>query len=235
MTNIELSDKFKKALKENDWYNELRFFVEDKKFDAIFQFLIDEYIDGHRFTPNMSRLTKPFQLTPYKDVKAIIIIDEPFNKMGYADGLCMSTLIRDPKEPLTHHLQNAVYNCFKEFEWHCKLDDWAKKGVLLLNKSLTARIDSPNKHIEIWKPFHNFVIDVLNKKDNLVWALIGEETQKIKPFIFNESHSILTYSEIHTDRYYKNDPKWDGINIFNEINVKLNEKKVDVIQWMENA
>ena len=78
--------------------------------------------------------------TPYENVKAVIIGQDPYHEPGQAHGLCFSVK-KGVKIP------PSLVNIYKEInsELGCRIPDhgnlssWAEQGVLLLNAVLTVR------------------------------------------------------------------------------------------------
>ena len=93
---------------------------------------------------------RPFralELTPLSTVRAVILGQDPYHGAGQAEGLAFS--VRPGVKP-----PPSLRNIFKELgcaagraeEPSGSLVDWARRGVLLLNASLTVEEGQPGSH-----------------------------------------------------------------------------------------
>ena len=73
------------------------------------------------------------------------------------------------------------------------LTSWAEQGVLLLNACLTVPAGQANGHAgQVWEPFTDAVIKVLNQKDTpVVFILWGGYARKKKSLVTNPKHAII--------------------------------------------
>ena len=100
--------------------------------------------------PHPKNIFRALNLTPLPEVKIVILGQDPYHGQGQANGLAFS-VSGDIKPP------PSLQNIFKELNSdlgikvpdHGVLDGWAKKGVLLLNATLTVTLNSPNSHKDI--------------------------------------------------------------------------------------
>ena len=135
--------------------------------------------------------------TDYKDVKVVILGQDPYHEIGQAHGLCFSVLDHVP-------LPASLKNIFKELTTDLNipypktgnLTKWAKQGVLLLNTVLTVREHYANSHKNKgWEIFTNQVIELLNQRDeSIIFVLWGNDAKQKKSLITNPKHFILTAS-----------------------------------------
>ncbi len=171
-----LADEFKK-----DYYLELR------------KFLITEYNTRNIF-PDMNDIFNALRYTAYRDVKAVILGQDPYPGAGQAHGLCFSVKkgVATPKS-----LQNIYKEINSELGLpipnHGELVEWAKSGVLLMNTVLTVREGAPNSHRgHGWEIFTDRVIELLNERDTpIVFLLWGANARAKTKLITNPKHLIL--------------------------------------------
>jgi uracil-DNA glycosylase len=133
--------------------------------------------------------------TAYKDVKAVILGQDPYHEPNQAHGLCFS-VNRGVKKP------PSLVNIFKELQNdlgiqppdHGCLEGWAKQGVLLLNAVLTVRIGRANSHKgRGWEVFTDRVIELLNRREKpMVFLLWGANAKAKSSLITNKKHLVLT-------------------------------------------
>lgn len=160
------------------------------------EFLKIEYAN-YRIFPSMYDIFNASKYTDYKDVKVVILGQDPYHEIGQAHGLCFSVLDHVP-------LPASLKNIFKELTTDLNipypktgnLTKWAKQGVLLLNTVLTVREHYANSHKNKgWEIFTNQVIELLNQRDeSIIFVLWGNDAKQKKSLITNPKHFILTAS-----------------------------------------
>ena len=134
---------------EEKWYDALKCEFESPYFADIKSFLIEEK-KQHIVFPPSSLIFNAFNLTPFNDVKVVILGQDPYHNIGQAHGLAFSVPDGIQKPP-------SLINIFKELNQdlglpiptHGNLEKWAKEGVLLLNASLTVRAHMAASHAKI--------------------------------------------------------------------------------------
>src|SRR5690349_24678792 len=90
--------------------------------------------------PDSHDIFNALHQTPYADVKAVILGQDPYHGPGQAHGLCFSV---QPGVPLPPSLRNVYQELQTDLGIaapnHVCLDAWADQGVLLPNTTLTVR------------------------------------------------------------------------------------------------
>jgi uracil-DNA glycosylase len=157
-------------------------------------FLANEKKAGKTIYPPMTALFNAFEMTPFEQVKVVILGQDPYHGEGQAHGLCFSVQegIRPPP---------SLKNIFKEInselgvEFTDKgcLTTWAKQGVLLLNAVLTVEKNCAGSHQgKGWERFTDRVIEVLNEQHRgLVFLLWGKYAQGKAAMIDPAKHRVL--------------------------------------------
>lgn len=178
----------------NDWDTILEGEFEKDYYISLRNFLIGEYKTKVIF-PSMHDIFNSLKYTAYQDVKAVILGQDPYHEPNQAHGLCFSVKKGVDKPP-------SLVNIFKELESdlgiappeHGYLEDWAKKGVLLLNTVLTVRIGQANSHKgKGWEIFTDQVIRLLNEREKpMAFLLWGANAKSKVDLITNKNHLILT-------------------------------------------
>ena len=178
---------------EEQWYKALKDEFEADYFADIKSFLIEEK-KQHIVFPPSSLIFNAFNLTPFDDVKVVILGQDPYHNVGQAHGLAFSVPDNIQKPP-------SLINIFKELNQdlglpiptHGNLEKWAKEGVLLLNASLTVRAHMAASHAKIgWQHFTDAAIKALSdKKQNLVFILWGNYAIAKENLIDHNKHLIL--------------------------------------------
>ncbi len=177
----------------NDWdellYGELR-----KEYcSELRSFLIEEY-KAHRVYPPAGEIFNALKLTAYADTKAVIIGQDPYHQQGQAHGLCFSVR-RGVKTP------PSLVNIFRELREdlgieppeHGCLTEWAERGVLLLNATLTVRDSEPMSHRgKGWERLTDRIIELLNAREKpMCFILWGNSARTKAGLITNTNHMIL--------------------------------------------
>lgn len=175
------------------WDEALAPLFESDNYKKIRDFLKDEY-SHHVVYPDMYDIYNCFKYTPFNEVKAVILGQDPYHNVGQAHGLCFS--VQDGIEP-----PPSLVNIFKELhnDVGCSipksgnLTKWAKEGVLLLNTALTVRAHRANSHKDCgWTWFTDNVIKILSdRRENLVFILWGGNARSKKPIIDRSKHLVL--------------------------------------------
>ena len=176
-----------------DWNERLTPLFQDERYLKIRRFLIEEY-NQHTVYPDMYDLYNCFRYTPFANVKAVILGQDPYHNVGQAHGLCFSVQDGIDKPP-------SLENIFKELRTDIGCDipksgnltKWAKEGVLLLNTSLSVRAHQANSHSKCgWAWFTDSVIKLISEeKENVVFILWGGNARSKKPLIDTAKHLVL--------------------------------------------
>lgn len=207
---------------ENDWDEVLAGEFQKEYYQNLRQFLISEY-RIRMIYPNMYDIFNAFKLTPYKDVKAVILGQDPYPGEGQAHGLCFSV---KRGVPVPKSLQNIYKELNSDIGFkipcHGCLEDWAGQGVLLLNTVLTVRAGNPNSHRDKgWEIFTDQVIKTLNEREKpMVFILWGRNAQSKKSLINNPNHMIIEGAHPSPLSCYKG---FYGGRYFSRTNEFLNE------------
>ncbi|MED4128228.1 MULTISPECIES: uracil-DNA glycosylase [Shouchella] len=177
----------------NDWHDYVGQEFSKEYYVQLREFLKHEYANEVVYPP-MHDLFNALHLTPYKDVKVVILGQDPYHGPNQAHGLSFSVK-PDVKTP------PSLKNMYKELEEdigcqppeHGFLESWANQGVLLLNTVLSVRQKQPGSHQgKGWEVFTNNVIATLNKREKPVaFVLWGKHAQAKLALIDESKHFII--------------------------------------------
>lgn len=176
----------------NDWDIVLKDVFESEKFRDLIIRVNEEYKKSICF-PMKQEVFNAIKLTSYKDVKVVIVGQDPYHGVNEAHGLSFSVLC--PKLPPS--LQNIYKELYDdlgiEISKSGNLTCWAKEGVLLLNAVLTVRKDEPASHKMLgWQDFTDEIIKRIEKKDDVVvYILWGNFAKSKKALITNPKHYVI--------------------------------------------
>lgn len=177
----------------NDWDKVLEDEFEKEYFKEIINKVDKEY-NTHRVYPAKNKIFSCFKLTEFKDVKVVILGQDPYHGEGQAHGLCFSVMPGIPTPPSLVNVYKEIVNDIGGYvPDNGYLVPWAKQGVLLLNTVLTVREGSPNSHRSLgWEEFTDVVIKKLNESDHKIVFLLWGNNAKLKAnLIDTNKHSIL--------------------------------------------
>lgn len=179
---------------EPSWKEQLSGEFRKPYFAGLKRFLKEEKSNGAVIYPPGPLIFNAFNKTPFAEVKAVILGQDPYHGPGQAHGLCFSVQ-RGVKPP------PSLVNIFKELDSdvgfripdHGNLEKWAEQGVLLLNSSLTVRAGQAGSHQgKGWEIFTNAAVQALNdRKDGLVFLLWGKPAQVKGAIIDPKRHHVL--------------------------------------------
>ena len=87
------------VLFSNSWDELLRDEFHKDYYIKLREFLKTEYLSGdHRVFPDMYNIFNALKLTDYKDIKAVILGQDPYHGFGQAHGLCFSVRANTPRK-----------------------------------------------------------------------------------------------------------------------------------------
>ena len=213
-----------------DWYEALKEEFGKPYYKQLFQTIKQEY-NSRLIFPPADDIFNAFHLTPLKEVKVVILGQDPYHNHGQAHGLCFSvqkgvnvppSLVNIYQE-LHDDLGCAVPN-------HGCLTKWAEQGVLMLNTVLTVRAHQANSHRGIgWEEFTDAAITALNAQERpIVYILWGTPAQRKARMLNNPQHLILRAphpSPFSAARGFF------GSRPFSQTNAFLEEHGLEPIDW----
>lgn len=222
MSEIKLDESWKRHLADEFSKD---YMIELKKF------LATEYKKGKKIFPRGDEYFAAFNLTPFDQVKVVILGQDPYHGPGQAHGLSFS--VRNGVD-----FPPSLQNIFKELKNDLGLErpatgdltKWAKQGVLLLNSVLTVEQGRAAAHQgKGWEHFTDAVIRTLNdQKEGLVFLLWGAYAQKKAAFVDRKKHLVLESphpSPLSAHRGFF------GTKPFSKINRYLQSRGLTPIDW----
>ena len=214
----------------NDWDEILKDEWKMPYYILLRQFLKEEYRTKTIY-PDMYDIFNALKYTPFKDVKAVIIGQDPYHGPGQAHGLCFSVKRGVDIPPSLKNIYKELNNDIGFIEPnHGCLEDWAKQGVLMLNTVLTVRAGMAASHRgNGWERFTDRVIEKLNEKQTpVVFLLWGKPAAQKAKIITNPMHLKLEAphpSPLSAHRGFF------GCHHFSKTNQFLTQNGLDPINW----
>lgn len=215
---------------DNDWKEFLGLEQSKDYYKKLKEFLKEEYKTKIIYPP-MDKIFNAFKFTNLKDVKVVILGQDPYHGFNQAMGLSFS--VNDGVK-----IPPSLRNIYKEIESDIgtvipnngNLTRWAEQGVFLLNTALTVRESNPNSHSKIgWEIFTDNTIKYLNNNDSpKVFILWGANARNKKPLIANPNHLIL--ESAHPSPLSANNGFF-GCKHFSKANKFLEDNNLKPIEW----
>lgn len=215
---------------EESWKNVLADEFEKKYFKELASFVRSEYLNKTIY-PKPENVFAAFDLCPFNHVKVVILGQDPYHGPGQAHGLCFSVQKGIQNPP-------SLQNIFKEIESDLgikmsntgNLSPWARRGVFLLNATLTVRAHQAGSHQRKgWEEFSDAVIKTLSqKKEGLVFLLWGAYAQSKEQLIDNDKHLVLKAPHPSPLSAYRG---FFGSKHFSQANQFLRKKGLGEINW----
>lgn len=216
----------------SSWQTILADEIQKPYFSDLMNSVDDEY-QNHTCFPPKELIFSAFNHCLFDDLKVVIIGQDPYHGVGEANGLSFS--VNDGVK-----IPPSLRNIFREinedletifFPVSGNLERWAKQGILLLNASLSVRMDNPNSHKHLkWSAFTDAVIQkISDEKENVVFLLWGSFAQKKGAKIDRTKHLVLESG--HPSPMSANQGKWFGNKHFSQTNTYLKLKGKTEIEW----
>ena len=212
------------------WFKELKTEFKKPYMKDLRSFLAKEKLKNRIVCPESSKIFYSLMLTPLESTKVVIIGQDPYHGEGQAQGLAFSVESDRAIPP-------SLVNIYKEIKSdmnieppiHGDLSNWSRQGVLLLNSVLTVEKGNPASHAgRGWEGFTDKIIEILNKRDGLVFLLWGAHAQKKGLTIDRRRHLVLEAphpSPLSAHRGFF------GCKHFSKTNKFLRERRDLEIQW----
>ena len=189
--------------------------------------IIEEIPSAYSYTPEYGKILNAFSHAEPGDIKVVIIGTSPAPGKSIANGLAFSS---DQNEKDIHHLSaiQKVHNALREANilqrdeknYFCGHQQWAEKGVLLLNAALTITEENGNsedikKHCNIWREFlQDLLCEWINKtriSDKLFvmrWGYAKPGKVNYAKSVWSKAHELVqdksnvyTFELIHHPTY----------------------------------
>ena len=219
--SVQIEASWKAALKEE---------FAKPYFDQLKNFLRQEKKTGQSIYPPGNLIFNAFKLTPFDEVKVVILGQDPYHGPGQAHGLSFSVPLGIVAPPSLKNIYKELANDVgATIPNHGNLTKWAEQGVMLLNSMLTVRARQAGSHRKKgWEPFTSAVIDVLNReKEGIVFLLWGRYAQEKGALIDRQRHLVLEAphpSPLARGGFF-------GCRHFSKANAYLTAKGKSAIDW----
>jgi len=219
----------------NDWLEPLSAEFKKPYYADLYKKVLEEYKTKTVY-PKSTDIFNAYEYTNFKDVKVLILGQDPYHEPGQAHGLCFSVNPGIDIPP-------SLVNIYKELQSdqgcyipnNGYLKKWADQGVMLLNTVLTVRAHAANSHKGIgWETFTDATIKALNEQDRpIVYMLWGRPAQEKSAMLNNPKQLVLKAPHPSPLSAYRG---FLGCGHFSKANEFLVENGLDPIDWqIENV
>jgi uracil-DNA glycosylase len=214
-----------------DWLDAVGDEFKKPYYRELYGFVKNEY-SSHVVYPPSEDIFNAMHFTPLKDVKVLILGQDPYHEPGQAHGLSFSVLPGKADTPPS--LQNIYKELHDDLGCYIPnngyLKKWADQGVLLLNTVLTVRAHAANSHQgKGWEQFTDAIIRAVNAKEEpVVYMLWGRPAQMKRSMLDNPQHLVLTAPHPSPLSAYRG---FFGCKHFSKCNEFLVSKGISPIDW----
>ena len=215
----------------NDWLDALKEEFSKPYYRELFKKVNEEY-SRYQIFPPADDIFNALHLTPLKEVKVVILGQDPYHNEHQAHGLSFSVL------PDQREIPPSLQNIYKELhdDLGCYIPDngylekWARQGVLMLNTVLTVRAHQANSHQgHGWEQFTDAILEAVNQEDRpIVYLLWGRPAQSKIPMLTNPKHLILKAPHPSPLSAYRG---FFGCRHFSQTNAFLESHGAAPIDW----
>jgi uracil-DNA glycosylase len=218
------------ALLNNGWEHLLAGEFEKAYYLDLREFLIEEYRTMTVY-PEKDDIFNALRSTDYKDVKVVILGQDPYHGPGQAHGMSFSV---KPGVKIPPSLRNIFKELKADLGYEVPdngyLKKWADQGVLLLNTVLTVREGEANSHKgKGWEHFTDKVITLLNEREKpVIFILWGKPAQSKLKLIDENKHKIIM--SVHPSPLSAR-RGFFGSKPFSKVNELLKEQGEHEIDW----
>lgn len=215
---------------EQSWEEALQEEFKKQYFLELKIFLTQE-MRNYTIYPKTKDIFNAYNTTPLRDLKVIIIGQDPYHGQNQAHGLAFSV-----HDGIAH--PPSLKNIFKELKADigCEipssgnLTSWATQGVFLINTVLTVRASEANSHKNKgWEKFTDSVIRLISdEKSRVAFILWGKPAQSKSKLIDEKKHLILRAPHPSPLSSYRG---FFGSKPFSKTNDFLQKHKIEPIDW----
>ena len=215
---------------DNDWLVPLKKEFSKPYYKDLFEFVKNEYSTTVVYPP-ADDIFNAFHFTPLKDVKVLLLGQDPYHNVHQAHGLSFSVLPGNDIPPSLKNIYQELHDdlgCYIPNNGYLK--KWADQGVLLLNTVLTVRAHQANSHQgKGWEQFTDAVIEAVNAQDRpIVIFLWGAAAGKKAKMLTNPKHLVLKAPHPSPLSAYRG---FFGCKHFSKANEFLKANGVEPIDW----
>lgn len=195
-------------------------------------FVQNERAQGKVIYPPEADIFNAFTLTPFEQVRVVLIGQDPYHGPEQAHGLCFSVRKGVKTPPSLVNIYKELASDIEGFviPAHGNLTHWAEQGVLMLNTVLTVEQGKAHSHAKSgWEIFTTEVLTQLNlHPEPIIFVLWGSHAIKKGLVIDAPHHKILSGPHPSPLSAYRG---FFGCKHFSMVNKILLAQKQTPIDW----
>lgn len=219
----------------NNGWKKLFEILETKSYYKNLMDFLDEEYASKVIYPSRENLFYCFKACDIKDLKVVIIGQDPYHEPNQAHGLCFSVKEGVKLPPSLKNIYKEIENEYGEFNKDSgDLTYLSNQGVLLLNKYLTVVEHKPLSHK--CKNYDELFVDIISFIEQIdepiVYLLWGGEAQKVSKLITNKKHIFI--NSTHPSPLGANKGGWFNTDLFKKCNEFLVANNKKPINWKKN-
>ncbi|GMM53516.1 uracil-DNA glycosylase [Maudiozyma humilis] len=231
---------------EDSWFEKLSAEFTKPYFLGIKSFLANEH-NAKKATvfPPKEDVYSWSRLTPFADVRVVVIGQDPYHNFNQAHGLAFSVKKPTPAPPSLKNIYKELKNNYPDFQADNRVGDltsWSRQGVLLLNTALTVRAHQANSHAKCgWSQFTRRVVELLiedrgKSGDDIVFLLWGNNAIKLVEGLLGQhktaaqGKNVLVLKSVHPSPLSASRGFFNNGH-FRKINEWLYERHHRMIDW----
>ena len=187
--------------------------------------------------PAQSDVFKAFELCSLKDLKVVMLGQDPYPQKGVATGILFGNnkeISNENLSPSLKVIKEAAINF--EVPHNCiifdqTLESWARQGILMLNSALTVEMNKVGSHTMLWRPFIAKLLKSLSEYNTaIIYVLFGRQAQSFKPYINDKLNYVI---EIEHPAYFARNGTKMPHQLFIDISNKVKELYGAPLKWYE--
>lgn len=187
--------------------------------------------------PNQPDVFRAFELCPLKDLKVVMLGQDPYPQKDVATGILFGNRSDTDEEDLSPSLK-VVKEAAINFEvpHYCvtfdnTLESWVRQGILMINSALTVEMNRVGSHVMIWRPFIAKLLKNLSDYNTaVVYVLFGRQAQTFKPYINSRFNHII---EVEHPAYFARNNARMSHQLFIDISNKVKDIYGVPIEWYQ--
>lgn len=214
----------------NDWDPIIAHEMSQQYFADLRAF-VDNERRSHTVFPPVDDELAALRATPLAATKVVLLGQDPYHGEGQAHGLSFSVRhgVRIP--PSLRNILTELHDDTGVAVTNSgDLTPWARRGVLLLNTTLTVRRgEAGSHHGRGWERFTDAIISAVNeKRERTVFVLWGNHARQKRRLITNPVHSVL--ESAHPSPLSARNGFF-GSRPFSRANEALAEAGIEPVDW----
>ena len=185
----------------------------------------------HTVYPPHDQVFAALHLTPYAGTRVLVLGQDPYHGPRQAHGLCFSVQHGVAIPPSLANIHKELHDDLGIAPpGHGTLEAWARRGVLLLNATLTVRAGQAGSHQgKGWETFTDRVIRTVNDKPaRVVFVLWGSYARRKKALVDTSRHTVI--ESAHPSPLSAHNGFF-GSRPFSRANAALVEAGLEPIDW----